>query len=50
MPFIKEEEAKTRNFIFKKDTRTLTTAAFVGIVLVLLIIGVIISGFYFEWY
>lgn len=50
MPFIKEEEKQTRNYIFKKDTKTLTTAAFVAIVLVVLITGVVISGLYFEWY
>ncbi len=50
MPFVKEEERKTRNYIFQKDTKTLTTAAFVAIVLVVLIIGVVISGFYLEWF
>lgn len=50
MPFIKEEYQKTRNFIFKKDTRTLTSTAIIAVVLIILIIGVIISGFYLEWF
>lgn len=50
MPFIKEEEQKTRNYIFQKDTKTLTTTAFVAIVLAILILGVIASGFYFKWF
>lgn len=50
MPFIKEDENKTRNYIFQKDTKTLTTATFVAIVLVALILGVIASGLYFKWF
>ncbi len=50
MPFIKEEDKKTRNYIFQKDTKTVKTAVFVGIVLVALIIGVILSGMYFAWF
>ena len=49
MPVVKEENDKTRNYIFQKDTKTLTTTAFVAIVLVILIIGVVVSGMYFEW-
>jgi len=50
MPFVKEENEKTRNYIFQKDTKTLSTTAFVAIVLIVLIIGVVISGLYFEWF
>lgn len=50
MPFIKEEEKKTNNYIFQKDSKTLTTAAFVSIVLIVLILGVIASGLYFQWF
>lgn len=50
MSFIKEEDEKTRDYIFQKDTTTKSTALFVGIILVVLIIGVLISGFYFEWF
>jgi sulfur transfer protein SufE len=49
MPFIKEDEEKTRNYIFQTDTKTLTTTGFVAIVLVILILAVIASGLYFEW-
>lgn len=50
MPFVKEDEEKTRNYIFQKDTKTLTTTAFVAIVLIILIIGVVVSGMYLEWF
>ncbi|MEZ4803406.1 MAG: hypothetical protein R2797_11595 [Gelidibacter sp.] len=50
MPFIKEENQKTRKYIFQKDTKTLTTTAFIVIVLLLLILGVIASGLYFKWF
>jgi|GEM_PF-6364996 len=44
MKFVKEEEEKTGNFIFQKNKITLNVAAFVIIVLIALIIGVVISG------
>lgn len=50
MSFIKEEEDKTRDYIFQKDATTKSTTTFVAIILVLLIIGVVISGFYFKWF
>lgn len=50
MPFIKDENEKTRNYIFQKDSKTIFTTTFVVIMLVLLVIGVIVSGLYFEWF
>lgn len=50
MPFIKEENEKTRDYIFQKDTKTKFTTTFVIIVLVILILGVIASGLYFQWF
>lgn len=50
MPFIKEDNEKTKDYIFQKDTKTISTATFVVIVLVILIFGVIASGLYFEWF
>ena len=47
MKFIKDEDEKTRNYILQKDETTKKTSAFVIAVLVLLVIGVIISGIYF---
>lgn len=50
MPFVKEENEKTEEFIFQKDTKTVSTTVFVAIVLIVLIIGVIASGMYFKWF
>ncbi len=50
MPIIKEENEKTEDFILQKDSKTIFTSTFVVIVLVLLVIAVIASGLYFEWY
>ncbi|MEO6347572.1 MAG: hypothetical protein ABIO60_06640 [Aquaticitalea sp.] len=48
MPFIKEEEEKTKDYIFQKDTKTVSTTVFVAIVLIVLILAVVASGFYFD--
>jgi len=50
MKFIKEDEDKTRNYIFQKDEKTKSVATFTLIVLIVLVIGVIASGFYFKWF
>lgn len=50
MSFIKEEEEKTKDYIFQKDATTKSTTLFVAIALIILIIAVIVSGFYFEWF
>lgn len=50
MPFIKEEEEKTRDYIFQKDSKTMFTTTFVIIMLIILVIGVVVSGLYFEWF
>lgn len=50
MTFIKEQNEKTRNYIFQKDAKTLTITTFVAIVLVILIFAVVASGLYFEWF
>jgi len=50
MSFIKEEDEKTKDYIFQKDDTTKSTTLFVAIVLVILVVGVIVSGFYFDWF
>lgn len=50
MPFIKEEEEKTNDYVFQKDTKTISTTIIVVIFLVILVIAVVASGLYFEWF
>lgn len=50
MQFIKEEDKKTQNYIFQKDTKTITITTLVAIILVILIFGVVVSGLYLEWF
>ncbi len=47
MKFIKDEDEKTRDYILQKDKTTKNTSVFIIVVLVLLFIGVIVSGIYF---
>ena len=50
MKFIKEDEEKTRDYIFQKDEKTKSVTTFTLIVLIILVLGVIASGFYFKWF
>ena len=48
MKFIKDKDDDRRDYIFKKDKVTLLGARFVSSVLVILIILVVVSYFYFN--
>lgn len=50
MKFVKEEEENRDDYIFQKNTKTKFGARFTIIVLLLLIAGVAISGYFFEWF
>lgn len=50
MKFIKEEDEKRRDYIFKKDSKTIFGARFIIIVLVILLGAVVASGIHFEWF
>ena len=50
MKFVKEEEENREDYIFQKNKKTKVGTNFTLIVLVLLILGVIISGIFFEWF
>ncbi|WP_162897369.1 MULTISPECIES: hypothetical protein [Aquimarina] len=50
MKFIKEEEENRRDYIFQKNKKTITGAKFIVIVLALLIVGVIASGIFLEYF
>lgn len=49
MKFVKEEEENREDYIFQKNTKTKFGAGFTVAVLILLVIGVVISAYYFEW-
>ncbi|MBB6680776.1 hypothetical protein H4O20_04910 [Aequorivita sp. 609] len=44
------DDKKERDYILQDNKKTRYGAGFILIVLFLLIIGVIISGIYFEWF
>ncbi|MBP2830708.1 hypothetical protein J8281_00795 [Aquimarina sp. U1-2] len=48
MKFVKEEEEQREDYIFQKNTKTKFGTKFIIIVLIALIAGVAISGFFFE--
>lgn len=50
MDFIKNEDAKIRDHVLQNDTPTKPINVFMAVVLVLLIIGIVVTGFYFEWF
>ena len=49
MKFVKEEEENREDYIFQKNTKTKFGAGFTIVALIILIIGVAISAYYFEW-
>ncbi|SHJ11539.1 hypothetical protein [Aquimarina spongiae] len=50
MKFIKEKDEERQDYIFQKNKKTKLGAKFIALVLVLLIIGVITSGFLLEFF
>ena len=50
MSLIKEDNEDRKNYILQKDKTTKLTSGFVVIVLILLVVGVIISGLIFKWF
>lgn len=50
MKFVKEEDENRDDYILQKDEKTKAVSSFTLIVLIILIIGVVASGFYFKWF
>lgn len=48
MKFIKEEDEKRRDYIFKKDKKTVWGARFITLVLIILVLAVVASYFYLN--
>lgn len=44
------EDKKERDYIFQDNKKTRFGAGFIIVVLIILIIGVIVSRLYFEWF
>lgn len=50
MSLIKDEDEERGDYILQKDKTTKGVSSFVIIALVILVIAVIVSGFYFKWF
>jgi hypothetical protein len=50
MPFIKDSDSDREDYLLQDDKTTIFTGTFVIVALILLVIAVIVSGFYFEWF
>ncbi|MEB3345957.1 hypothetical protein U6A24_10825 [Aquimarina gracilis] len=50
MKFVKEKEEERQDYIFQKNKKTKIGAKFIILVLILLIIGVIVSGILLEFF
>lgn len=48
MSLIKDKDEQTEDFIIQKDTTTKSTALVIAIILIVLVVGVIVSGLYFK--
>ncbi|MDP2686594.1 MAG: hypothetical protein Q8O62_05200 [Aequorivita sp.] len=44
------DDKKERDYIFQDNKKTRFGAGFIIVVLIILIISVIVSGLYFEWF
>lgn len=44
------DDKQERDYIFQDNKKTRFGAGFIIVVLIILIIGVIVSGLYFEWF
>ncbi len=50
MKFVKEEEEERKDYIFQKNQKTKFGAKFIIIILVLLIVGVVVSGLFLDYF
>ena len=50
MPFIKDSDSDREDYLLQDDKTTIFTGTFVIVALIVLVIAVIVSGFYFEWF
>ena len=48
--FIKDSDEETREYILQKNKKTKTAAIIIGSFLILLIIGIIVSGVSFDFF
>ncbi len=50
MKFVKEEDEERRDYIFQKNTKTTVGTKFIVLVLILLVIGIIASGVFLDFF
>ena len=50
MKFVKEEDEKTRDYLFQEDNKTKIGAKIIIFILIILVGAVVASGIHFEWF
>ncbi|MGY0392845.1 hypothetical protein ACW5R3_09850 [Bizionia sp. KMM 8389] len=50
MPVLKDEDSNREDYLLQDDKKTVFTASFVIAALVILVLAVVVSGLYFEWF
>ncbi|WP_170244095.1 MULTISPECIES: hypothetical protein [Bizionia] len=50
MPVVKDKDSDREDYLLQDDKKTVFTATFIIVALIVLVIAVIISGMYFDWF
>ena len=50
MSIVKDENSNKEDYLFQDNKKTKTGASIIIAALIILVVAVLLSGFYFEWY